>query len=383
VLKLLDRYLLRSFLLNYVLSLFVMISLYVTLHLFVNFDEFTGLDPVSGLAPTVRQILENMASYYGYNLFLYFAQISAVITLFAAALTFARLQRANERIAMLASGTSMYRVAMPVLLAGVAMNGLWFVDQEIVVPAVAPKLARPPGDVEGRRVYGGWCLKDGSANLLSASKFYPGDRRLAKMMVLQRDESGALAGVITADFAFYEADKKGWTLLGGRQMTRLGENMDVFGPEQKVKAETYDFYPSELTPDEIILRQSAQWMAYLSLSQLGDLQKRSVVNPEQVAQIRHARVTQPFNNLILMILGIAFFLTREPSRVIVQGGKALGMCAAAFIITFIAQQLVGSMSSALWLPVIGSFYLPPALPACLPILMFAPVCTYLLVSIKT
>jgi len=41
--KTLDRYLLQSFLVNYFLSLFVLISLYVVLDLFVNLDEFTAV----------------------------------------------------------------------------------------------------------------------------------------------------------------------------------------------------------------------------------------------------------------------------------------------------------------------------------------------------
>ncbi len=41
MLRTLDRYVLRTFFSNYVLSLFVLISLYVVLDLFVNLDEFT------------------------------------------------------------------------------------------------------------------------------------------------------------------------------------------------------------------------------------------------------------------------------------------------------------------------------------------------------
>ena len=41
MLTVLDRYLLRSLLVNYLIGLGVMLSLYVVLDMFVNMDEFT------------------------------------------------------------------------------------------------------------------------------------------------------------------------------------------------------------------------------------------------------------------------------------------------------------------------------------------------------
>jgi lipopolysaccharide export system permease protein len=369
----LDRYIIRSFIFNYVLSLFVMISMYVTLDLFVNFDEFTEESPP--LAVVVRHI----ASFYGYNLPLYFAQLAGMITLFAAALTLARMLRNNEMTALLASGVSMYRVAAPVLLVGVLVNGLWVVDQEVVIPRIAHKLARPRDDVEGRRVYGVWCLRDGPQRLVSAAKFYPIDRRLARMIVIERRQDGSLDGIIKADLATWTVEtneagkvaRRGWKLARGVRFRPGANAQDVFSPEQDIEPTRVDFYPSDLAPDEIVLRQAAQWMNFLSLGQLGELQRRGVARPEQVAAIRHARFTSPINNMILLILGIVFFLRREPSTVLVQGAKALAVCASCFIIAFVGQNLA------------GQFTMFPALPAWLPIILFAPLCAVLLDSVRT
>jgi lipopolysaccharide export LptBFGC system permease protein LptF len=81
MLSTLDRYIVRSFLVNYGIAVSVLIAMYVVLDLFVNFDEFTE----AGLP--AAQVIRNLGSYYGYNLFLYFSQIAGVITLFAAACT--------------------------------------------------------------------------------------------------------------------------------------------------------------------------------------------------------------------------------------------------------------------------------------------------------
>ncbi len=377
MIKTIDRYLLRSFLTNYLLSLFVMISLYVTLDLSVNFDEFTEE------SPPVREVLRNIASFYGYNLFLYFSQLSGVITLFAAAITLARMQRSNELTALLAGGTSMYRLAAPIIAAGLAMNALWIVDQEVVLPRVAYKLVRPRDDVEGRRTYGVWFLKDGSARLLSAVRFHPADRLLARMIVMERDAAGMLTGVVTADFAQWDAARRGWSLKRGMRVHRVGNSSDTLAAEDGIRREGLAFYESDLTPEEIVLRQSAEWMSFLSLRELGELQRREVVSAGRVAQIRHARFTQPINNVLLLLLGIVFFLRREPSSVIVQGGKALAVCASCFVIGFFGVHLIGAIQTDLVLPYVGAVSIPPALPAWFPTILFTPVCVVLLWDVKT
>ena len=70
----LDRYILRSLVVNYLIALAVMMSLYVVLDLFFNMDEFTEGE-VSAF-----KVLGGIVSYYGTNLFKYFAQLSGVIT---------------------------------------------------------------------------------------------------------------------------------------------------------------------------------------------------------------------------------------------------------------------------------------------------------------
>src|SRR5262245_1942991 len=120
MIKTIDRYILASFFWNYVVAIGVMIGMYVLLDLFINLDEFTG----AAAATTTTRTIANIIDFYGHNLFLYFAQLAGVITLVAACFTLARLHRSNELVAILASGTSLYRVAAPLLIAGLAVNAV-------------------------------------------------------------------------------------------------------------------------------------------------------------------------------------------------------------------------------------------------------------------
>ncbi len=370
--KILDRYVLKSFVFNYMLSLITLISLYVVLDLFVNFDEFT-----EGQRPVVS-VVGSIADYYFYNLPLYFHQLSGVISAFAACATLARLHRLNEVTSILASGTSMYRLSAPIILAGMATNALVILDQEIVLPSVAAKLARNRDDVEGARAYGIWCVRDGENRLLSARQFSPKQGRIRGLIVMELaaepEFEGRMGDVILAD-------KAEWTRREGRQGWRLERGIRIsvrdawtgdLRRDNVLDRTPIDFYEAELPPEELMFRQTAQWVRFLSLRQLQDLQRRQDVDTVQVAQIKHGRLTLPINNMIMLLMGLVFFMHRLPGAVLTQGAKALGMCAASFLVVFIGQQVVGAATPQL----VG-------LPAWLPIFLFGPVVAVLLSGVRT
>ena len=88
--KTLDRYILRGFIVNYAIALLVMVGLYLVIDLFFNFDEFTK--EAGGALEVIRRIVD----YYSYNMLVYFAQLSGVITVVAACCTFAGSDMRNS-----------------------------------------------------------------------------------------------------------------------------------------------------------------------------------------------------------------------------------------------------------------------------------------------
>src|SRR5882757_3413939 len=142
--KILDRYVLISFLKNYLIALMVLLGLYIVLDMVFNFDELVdirGANTAQGLAGAV-QIIKGIVDYYFFQSFLIYAHLSGVIPVVAVAFTLIRLSRFNELSAILAAGVPLLRVSAPIIFAALGLNVILFADQEAVIPQMIPKLTR-------------------------------------------------------------------------------------------------------------------------------------------------------------------------------------------------------------------------------------------------
>ena len=368
MLSILDRYILRSLLVNYLIAIGVMISLYVVLDMFVNMDEFTE----QGYPLPI--VIRNMIDYYWPNVFLYYAQLSGVITLFACLATLARLRKLNEMTALLASGVSLYRVAAPVIVFGLATTGLLIADTEWLIPAVAHKLSRDHDDADGTRAYEVLFLRDRGEALLSAGQFHPTEHDLRRLLVFTRDETGAVVRTLEADRGTWEPPtltrpQGRWRLERGRQRVRTTCDSTGLGP-QGCYEETYPVvYESDLSPEAIQLRQSEGWISFLSLAQLRELQAEG--SPDRVAIIhtKHARIATPIVSMILLLLGLPCFLERSPANVLNDAGKCMIICGLCYVVSFVAQSVRLESESAL--------------PAWIPIFIFATLAVAMIDRIRT
>src|ERR1700722_13816209 len=147
--KILDRYVIISFIKNYCISFMVLVGMYVVLDMVFNFNNMVAFQPNSSAIATVIDTLRDMGDYYFYQIFLVFVHLSGIIPVVAAAFTLMRFSRFNELSAMLSSGVPLLRITMPIILASVVLNGLLLVDQEAVIPQMIPQLVRSHTEVSG------------------------------------------------------------------------------------------------------------------------------------------------------------------------------------------------------------------------------------------
>ncbi len=344
----LDRYIARQFGLNYVISFSVLVSLYVVLDLFFNLDEF-----YQGTNLGIVEIAIAVAKYYATHLFWYFSQISGVITLFAMAFTLARLQRDNEFVAIISSGVSLYRIALTVIVLGIALNGLWLVDQELIIPRLAPKLAQTHKAVAIDKPYGVWLLRQKDGSLLSATRFDHESGVLSDVLLIP-SPADQLAETIVADRATWEANPQEgpgiWRLDRGQRLSIIPDDDGGYDTQRKPLAA----FRSETGPDEIALRQSTQWVDFLSRSQLVELAGSGMGLPARIAAAIHNRFSTPIVNMLILIIGVPIFLDRRPSTIVQRGGRCLLICGACFLLAYFCRSMTFKDHAAIaaWLPII-------------------------------
>src|SRR5205085_12021845 len=145
--KILDRYVIFSFIRNYCISFMVLVGMYVVLDMVFNFNNLVQFQPEATAVETLIGTLRGMGDYYFYQCFLFFVHLSGIIPVVAAAFTLMRLSRFNELTAVLAAGVPLLRMAAPIIIASVILNALLLVDQEVIIPDMITQLSRSHHDL--------------------------------------------------------------------------------------------------------------------------------------------------------------------------------------------------------------------------------------------
>src|SRR3954467_10030469 len=140
--KLIDRYVVTTFLKNYLLSFLVLVGMYIVLDLIFNIDEFSEIKQKATGIEAMLGFIAYIADFYFYQIFLYFVHLSGMIACVAASFTLIRMIRFNELSALLSAGGALLRVAMPMIIPAVLLNVLLWVDQGFLIPNMIHKLVR-------------------------------------------------------------------------------------------------------------------------------------------------------------------------------------------------------------------------------------------------
>jgi len=480
----LDRYIVRSFVSAAVLALVALMLLRILSDMFFNMDEFVEHG-------AFRNVLHGMLSYYGYHAFEYFSQLGGIIIVVAAGFTVFRMNHTNELTAMLASGISLHRVIWPIVLCSMLLGGLIIIDQEVVLPRIAPKLIlqrdgsdervgeefavglvtdkyrtvwNSPTFHQEEDEHGGkisWMLRpvyivcdrnekvalakaysmgwglpatlDGEAGWQMTdamlSRMTPGDITYdinphcgavytavsgqdilehAKRAMLEAGvefpAEGQYRGVhdwpkiadpayemeISASkLRFHPADPRAdrtYTLIKPRFSFYVTTETDgrrpigTFIAEQAQWAPAGEtepshwaladgalFMPSDLTSEELLMQQSDKWMVYMSTAQLTKLLSTGkATDPEGAKMTRNIRFADPVNNLVMLLLGLPFILSRE-RNIKASALMCVIMVGAFFAFTYVCRYTqIGPYGAAF-----------------LPVLLFGPVAVVMLDAVKT
>lgn len=163
-----------------------------------------------------------------------------------------------------------------------------------------------------------------------------------------RANDGRVLVTLIADYAEWKPGaipaENHWTLTGGRL-----------------------FNASDLTAEELELRQSGRWQDFMSSGELSALlEMQRATNLRDIRLAKYIRFADPLNRLVMLLLGLPFLLSRQRNL------KASALLCLLIVGTFF-----------IFVHVCRYLGLPEFWAAFLPVLIFGPVSVLMLDSIKT
>ena len=368
--KILDKYLIKSFLIGYAIAFCVLIGLRIIIELFVKLDEFTEQAKLGVLG-----VLKNIFIFYGLNSTLYFRDFSGTIIVLAAVFSIGKMVRSNELVAVMSSGVSLKRVIGPVIVLALLLTGLLIVDQEFIIPPLADKLVRGEDAVPGEESYDVWFMNDSNGSLIFSRRFDVKTSTLYNPTILMRRRMPKSAGVgavweptgrITAEQAVNYNDRTGeWELIGGRFLEK--------GSEKGVQP--IASFASDINPRDIPIRHKAGYKTLLSWRQLRALAAQGT--RKDLAQLyaqMHFHLTDPIMSVVMLLVSLPLLVCRDPKSMKSAIVISFGVTAACLITMFVCKMLATEV-------VFGR--VRPEFWAWLPIFIFAPIAFIELDSMKT
>ena len=374
-----------SFIRNYLISFMVLIGLYIVLDMVFNFDELAEVQSktATGGVASVLHLLRSIGDYYFFQTFRIFVHLSGIIPIVAAAFTLIRMTRFNELTASLAAGVPLLRSAMPIIIAGMVLSVLLFVDQEVLIPRMIPKLVRKHDEIQqagGSKSFAVRAMQDESRGLLNVARYHPATETdgpwMEQVDVIEFDENFMPVAHILADKGEWDPKRREWRLINGRIVTGLRPNSN----ERVSKERAYPAYRSSITPDEIALYGSSEFVELLPTSRIRMLLERpKSYGTTSLQRVKHARFTQPLLNVILLLLAVPCVMSREPGKIKQGIFQCVALCGACLATIFLCYQLAGTP------PTTGAAWADrwPAIMAWTPILIFGPIAVWLLDRVRT
>ena len=383
ILRISDRYIIRSFLFSFVICFAMLLALFMVI------DSFAQLgDLVSRVRKSGESLYTLPAMVLRMNAVrtpLIFYELVPVLTLAAAMFTIARLRRANEITPLLASGVSMHRILWPIFLMAIAITVVQVADRELVIPRFGQVLYDwdriRNESTKQRRNHA--MMEDSLGNVIFAStynipqkrqdgahmtRYWPGQSR-SPMIILNAQEA-----------RWIDAPRSGWLYVRGTaiQYDRDGGvlRQRAFGEEgylvplvrEKSVLPEFDLgtdaTPARLETEEvdIFYRPTLYLLEYVHQHGMRT----------DIALDVNRRIAAPLTNLVLLLIGLPFALKRDVKNPFLGVAIAVAITGAYYAIGLICENF--ALQGRVLTPLTGAWA---------PIIIFGPIGVLLFDTIES
>ena len=356
-----DRYLLREYLLLLGLGLLVGSVLTVISDLLQSLDRFLRIKP------PWAYIAQNFLYLLPRELYKGLPLIVLVSTIFL----FLSLTRARELDALKAAGVSLYRTCVPVLAMALCISLAALVFQEMALPEITVRAEEvdrvkirgfPPRHLlrQGQIWY-----RSSDTRFLRIGLLDPASKTLDGLVLL--DVDGEFRLLDRLDVARAQWTPEGWQMWGGilRRMNPAGRVTSTTFQHELVAMPEHidDFIRIHRLPDTMSFLELRAYVAKL----------RSGGHPVGAYLVQlHSKLSFPLVHVIMALVAIPFALSAPRS-----GGRAVGIGVA--LVIAVGYWMVNAVAVAFG----RADLLPPVLAAWTANIVFAGVGTVLLLKART
>jgi LPS export ABC transporter permease LptF/LPS export ABC transporter permease LptG len=360
----LDDYILRDFALYFVM---VLLSFLVLLLVFTLFELLGDILRTHASPLMVAEYLLNVSPYFFYNVGAPLSMLLSVL------ITLGLMQRTNEITAIKATGMSIYRITIPILVVALLMAaGLFFFDQ-LYLPAANKRQDTLRNMIKGKpaQTYLNpdrrWIF--GQHSDIYYYQFFDSERdQFGNLNVFQFDpQTFQLTHRMYSDRAHWDGGLNRWVCMQGWERSLRGSAINNY--------RTFDVatFADINEPPPYFKKEVKQYseMNYEELRRyIHDLQQSGF----EVVRLRvqlEKKIAFPFITLIMAILAIPFALSVGRRGTVAGIAAAVGVAAAYMVVSSLFEAM-GNISQ-----------LPPVLAAWSPDLIFGFLGGYLLLKVPS
>ncbi len=360
----LDDYVLRDF----TLYLAMIAGAFVMLLLVFTLFELLGDILRNQVSPLlVGEYLLNVAPY-----FLYYP-IAPLSMLLAVLVTFGLLQRSNEITAIKATGISLYRIIVPVLVAATLVAGVLFLSDQFYLPFSNKRQDALRNLIKGKpaqtylRPDRKWIF--GQNSEIYYYQFFDPDRdAFGNLSVFRFDpHTFRITRRITAERAHWSESMSRWLYEEGWERTLDGAAIQNY---RRFDVATFPEFAEVPAYFKKEIRQS-QEMSYDELrTYIHDLEQSGFDVVRLRVQLQK-KIAYPLITLVMAVLAIPFALSAAKRGAVAGIATAVGIGVVYWTISGLFEAM-GNLSQ-----------LPPAVAAWSPDVVFAFIGGYLILRIPT
>jgi len=366
---LLDEYVMRSYAVNFLLSLGSFSLLYIVF----TFFELMG-DIVRNQTPFI------VVGAYLFNLVPFIiSQVTPICSLLAVLITFGALNRASELTAMKATGISLYRVVAPILLLAAVIAATLFAFNESYLPDANRRQEALRAEIKGRPAQTfqlpGRTWISGQTNhagdpirIFYYHAFDPARNVFADLSVFEFNAKGfTLERRIYAKSVQWDARVNRWIFDNGWQRTFSGTSVASYQPFTVATFPELREQPAYFNKEN----KPSDEMSYAELSKyIADLRQSGFNTVELHVQLLN-KLSVPAISFIMAIIAVPFALMMGKRGGLMGVATAVGVALAYWTLGQIFSSM-GNVST-----------LPPVLAAWSPDLLFGLAGGYLLLRTPT